>query len=293
MVQHDVSATLLRSFDRVLGTITGAVLGYVGAVTVADHALFFIMSMIVVSFMLYAQARAEHGYAIVLTGATFLLVMFGSLPMPSAALSLAVYRGLEILVGVVVASVVDVLLTSVHVHWEHGQPKPGIFGKPVDTDLLVVALTGGIAVASVPVIWDGLELPGIDQTPITAIIIAIAIQRDAQWTAVLRILGCCLGGAYGLVCVHLVGESVVLWVGLLFFGLYISSHILQRRGDASYMGHQAGVAVILSMVEGLGPSTSILPAIDRIIGIFGGIVLVTVFQLLLAPLIRRGLLAAC
>jgi uncharacterized membrane protein YccC len=292
MVQHDVSATLLRSFDRVLGTIAGAVLGYIGAAAVADHAIFFILSMTVVSFMLYAQARADHGYAVVLMGATFLLVMFGSLSMPSSTLSLAVYRGLEIFVGVAAAGLVDILLASDRVHWGSGQPKPGIFSRPVDVGLLVVALTGGIAVASVPAIWDGLELPGIDQTPITAIVIAIAIQRDAQWTGALRIFGCCIGGVYGLLCVHIVGESFVLWLGLLFLGLYFSSHILQRGGDASYMGHQAGVAVILAMVQGRGPSTSILPAIDRIVGTFGGIVLVTVFQVLLAPVIRRCVLAA-
>lgn len=292
MVQHDVSATLLRSLDRVLGTIAGAVLGYIGAASVADHTIFFILCMTVTSFVLYAQARVEHGYAVILLGATFLLVMFGSLSMPNSALSLAVYRGLEISVGVAAASFADILLASGRVHWGGSQPKPGLFSRPIDVDQMVVALTVGIAVASVPTIWDGLELPAIDQTPITAIIIAIAIQRDPQWTAVLRILGCCIGGVYGLLCVHIVGEWFILWLTLLFLGLYVSSHVLQRRGDASYMGHQAGVAVILAMVEGLGPSTSILPAIDRLVGIFGGIVLVTVFQVLLAPVVRRSVLAA-
>ena len=40
MLQRDVTATLSRSFDRVLGTIAGAALGYVGAAIVADHVIF-------------------------------------------------------------------------------------------------------------------------------------------------------------------------------------------------------------------------------------------------------------
>ena len=153
----------------------------------------------------------------------------------------------------------------------------------MDKDQLVIAITAGLAIASVPSIWDSLELPGLDQTPITAFVIMIAIRRDPHWTAATRALGCLAGGAYGLLCLGIIDDSLFLWVGLLFLGLYLSGHILHRNGDASYMGHQAGVAVILAMVEGSAPSADILPAIDRLVGIFGGIVLVAVFQNLLSP----------
>jgi uncharacterized membrane protein YccC len=291
MIQHDMSATLSRSFDRVLGTILGAILGYVGA-CIPGRSAFFVLSMLMVSFTLYAQARVNHGYAVVLMGATFLLVMFGSLSAPDLALSLAVYRGLEIIVGVVAAGVVDILLVPDRLHGGGEAPKPGLFSGPIDEDQLVIALTGGIAVASVPAIWSGLELPGIGQTPITAIIIAIAFQRAPQWTAILRIIGCFIGGAYGLLWIPLAGESFILCLGSLFLGLYLSGHVLQRKGDASYAGHQAGVAVILAMVDGLGPPSSILPAIDRLVGIVGGVVLVSISQTLVAPVVRRCVLAA-
>src|SRR6202044_1415984 len=99
MLQRDVAATLSRSFDRILGTIAGAALGYVAAATVGDHVISSALCVAIVSFTLYAQARADHSYAVLLVGVTSLLVMFGSLSTPDAALSLAVYRGLEIIVG--------------------------------------------------------------------------------------------------------------------------------------------------------------------------------------------------
>jgi uncharacterized membrane protein YccC len=287
MLQRDVTATLSRSFDRVLGTIAGAALGYVVVTaSVADHVIFSIICVAIVSFTLYAQARVDHSYAVLLVGVTALLVMFGSLSTPDAALSLAIYRGLEILVGVTAASLVNMLLAPGPGNSQKGPAKPGVFSTPIDEDLLVSAITAGLAIASVPSVWYSLELPGLGQTPITAFVIMIAIRRDPHWTAATRAFGCLAGGAYGLLCVGVVDDSTFLWVGLLFFGLYVSGHILHRNGEASYMGHQAGVAVILAMVEGNAPSTDILPAIDRLVGIFGGIVLVAMFQILLSPLVR-------
>jgi uncharacterized membrane protein YgaE (UPF0421/DUF939 family) len=293
MLQSDMAATLSRSLDRVLGTVTGAVLGYFGTASVGDHTVFFVLCTTVVSSALYTQARVQHSYAVLLMGVTFLLVMFGSLSMPESALNLAVYRGLEVTLGAVVASVVDILLAPDSGNGVPGKvlSKPGVFSLPIDVDQLTVALSGGLAIASVPIVWTSLRLPGLGQTPITAIVIFIAIQRDPQWTAIMRIVGCLIGGAYGLLSLAIVSDFFALWAGFLFLGLYIAGHVLQRRGEASYMGHQAGVSVILAMAVGLAPSTDILPAIDRLVGIFGGILWVTVFQMLFALMIRRCILA--
>ena len=291
MLQQDVAATLSRSVDRVLGTITGAALGYVAAATVSDHIIFSAICVMVVSFTLYAQARVDHSYAMLLVGVTCLLVMFGSLSTPGAALTLAVYRGLEIIVGSIAASLVDMLMAPSRSSSKKNPSKPGIFSKPVDVDQLVISISAGLAIASVPSVWNGLELPGLGQTPITAFVIMLAIQRDPHWTALTRVLGCLLGGVYGLLCLSIIEDSLFLLVGLLFLGLYLSGHILHRQGDASYVGHQAGVAIIVATVEGTAPSADILPAIDRLVGILGGILLVAVFQSLLSPLVRRCVLA--
>jgi hypothetical protein len=189
VLQRDVTATLSRAFDRVLGTIAGAALGYLVAATVADHVIFSAICAAIVSFTLYAQARVDHSYAVLLVGVTSLLVMFGSLSAPDTALTLAVYRGLEILVGVAAASLVDMLLAPDRGSPQKGPAKPGVFSTPVDADQLVIAITAGLAIASVPSIWNNLQLPGLDQTPITAFVIMIAIHRDPHWTAATRALG--------------------------------------------------------------------------------------------------------
>ena len=97
LVQSDRAATLARSVDRIIGTMIGAVIGYVGAGLAEDHLAFLTLAGGFTAFTLYGQERAEHGYAVLLSGITMVLILFGSLATPGKALDLAIYRGLEIL----------------------------------------------------------------------------------------------------------------------------------------------------------------------------------------------------
>jgi uncharacterized membrane protein YccC len=284
----DISSSIARSIDRCLGTIIGAAVGYFGAHFVADHLVFQFIIASAVAFGIYGMERTAHGYAVLLGAVTVILVMFGSLEAPDSALKLAVYRSMEIMVGVAVSYCVELALAT-SVQASPASPKPGTFAGPVDERMLAAALTGGIAIASIPQIWEGLQLPGLDQTPITAFVILVAMHREPAWTALNRVIGCLMGGAYGLLCLRLVDDNTVLWLLLLFFGLYIFSHVKHGNADLSYSGHQAGVATILSMVQGLSPSPDILPAINRLVGMIGGIVVVIVAAALIEPLVARAI----
>lgn len=282
----DISSSIARSIDRCLGTIIGAGVGYFGAHFVDDHLIFQSIIAIAVAFGIYGVERTAHGYAVLLGSVTVILVMFGSLEAPESALKLAVYRSMEIMVGVAVSYGVELALAAS----AEALPlpvRPGIFAGPLDEGMLAAAVTGGIATASIPQIWEGLQLPGLDQTPITAFVILVAMRREPAWTALNRVTGCLMGGAYGLVCLRLVDDNTVLWLLLLFFGLYLFSHIKHGNAELSYSGHQAAVATILSMVQGLSPSPDILPSVNRLVGMMGGIVVVVVAAAVIEPLVVR------
>ena len=127
-------------------------------------------------------------------------------------------------------------------------------------------------------IWEALELPGLGQTPITAFVILVAMRREPAWIAVNRVAGCVLGGAYGLVCYALGGRQLRRVDSAALRRPLCLLLIKERDGEASYTGHQAAVAVIMSMVQGLAPSQDILPAIERLVGMIGGIIVVIVAQ---------------
>jgi uncharacterized membrane protein YccC len=290
IVVPNVSTSFVRSVDRGLGTVIGAAVGYFGARFVGEPLAFQLICASAVACGIYGTERSEHGYALLLGAVTVVLVMFGALQAPNDALRLAVYRSMEILVGVGVSHCVQLALAP------GGAPpptaaKPGIFARPVDEDLLAIAVTGGFAVAVIPLIWEALDLPGLGQTPITAFVILLAMRRGPAWVAVNRVAGCVIGGAYGLLCMRFVGDDFALWIVLLFGGLYVSCHVKERGGEAAYTGHQAAVAIILSMVQGLAPSRDILPAIERLVGMIGGIAVVVAAQAVAAPVVARAISA--
>lgn len=288
IIQKDFAASFARCVDRCLGTLVGAAVGYAGAHFVADHLMFQMICFGAAAFGIYGIERSNHGYAALLRAITVILVMFGSLGAPETALNVAVYRALEIIVGVGVSFAVDAVLAPPSAH-KPPPAKPGIFVRPIDEDLLVTAITGGIAIALIPVIWEKLQLPGLGQTPVTAFVILVMMRREPIWAAMNRLAGCIVGGGYGLICMRLVGDNIAPWLALLFLGLYVTCHVKHGDGDAAYSGHQAGIAVIMAMVQGLAPSPDILPAIDRLVGIIGGLIVVVVAQALLWPLVARGL----
>jgi len=288
IIQQDVASSLLRSIDRCLGTIAGAVIGYFSARLVAHHLLFELICAAATTFAIYGGERSKHGYAVLLGAVTVILVMFGSLETPDATISIAVYRCLEILVGVGVSCAVDYSFGPAR-RGAPPAPKPGIFGKPLDQGLLGIALTGGIATAAIPAIWESLQLPGLGQTPVTAFVIIIAMRKEPAWTAANRLAGCILGGMYGLLCMRLAGDDLIVWLLLMFAGLYASTFVKHGKGDAAYSGHQAAIAILMAMVQGFAPSPDILPAINRLAGIVGGILVVALAQVLLAPVVARVL----
>jgi hypothetical protein len=58
-------------------------------------------------------------------------------------------------------------------------------------------------------------------------------------------------------------------------GLYFAGFLQNGGDDAGYVGQQAALALIMSMVSGPAASPDILPPIDRLTGIAGGIVIVS------------------
>jgi uncharacterized membrane protein YccC len=285
LVQSDRAATVARSIDRVIGTMAGAAIGYLGAGLAADHFAFLALAGGFTAFTIYGQARAEHGYAFLLSGITVVLVLFGSLVTPGRALDLAFYRGCEILVGVIVACAVDYALAETATLAAAPPPPPGVFTRPIDHDLAAIAITGGIAMALIRLIWATFDLPGLAQTPITAFVILVALRQEPGWRALTRAVGCVFGGLWGLAAMHLAGGSFVPWLFLLVTGLYLAAHINQGKGDAAYVGMQAGIAIVVSMVQGEGASSDITPAINRLVGVFGGVIVVSICQPLLTPLV--------
>ena len=277
---------------RIAGTVAGAAAGFVFApwfvydVPATLLLLFTAGTLAIAGFLL-----SRHGYAWLLGGVTAVMVTLGSLDRPELALTVAVYRTAEIVLGVVAALLVAQALAE-----------PGDGGK-VDAPgwsslfdrnwhVLGHAVRSGLVVAAVPVVWRVLEIPNLSQMAIsvTAVMAVPQLSGDpAQDEAALlqrgvqRIAGCGLGGGAGLLLLSLPMDGLVPWLLALMAGAWLGMLVQSGRHGVGVAATQAAVAFILTLVQGQGPPTSLKPALERLAGMLGALAMLLAATLLFGP----------
>jgi uncharacterized membrane protein YccC len=278
---------------RIAGTIAGALLSFI----IARWA--FYDPVVVLLFLFAAGALgvvgallSPHGYAWLLGGITAMMVTLGALDDPTQALPVAFYRTVEIVLGTVTALGMARLLAPPGLGV--GAAAPGWRGL-LTTHWFVLShgVRTGLAVAAVPLVWRQLELPNLSQMAISiGAVMAVPVLSgvpDKDTAAIVhrlmhRVAGCLLGGGVALLMLALpLSQSFLPWLLMLMAGAWIATQIQTGPHDISVVGAQAGIALILTLVQGWGPPESLLPAFDRIAGMLGAIGLLLLVGLLLGP----------
>jgi uncharacterized membrane protein YccC len=290
-------ASVEKSLLRLVGTAVGAALAYALISWIAyDHAACCLALFAVSSIAILGMAVSPHGYAWIFLGVTFALVVLVSLNDPAQAFSVAIYRTLEVGVGITCAILVATLLAPDAP--AAGVAPPGwhdLFGA--QWPAVTYALRSGIVIAALPVIWNTLYLPGVATMAVTvAAVMAVphlpghTLDDPARLTAkaAYRLLGCFVGGIAGLAVIVLSPTVLVLWLALLCGGVWFFVWLQDSPTGAGYVGTQAAVVYIVTLVQGEGPPLSILPGIDRFAGIVFGVVTLLLFTALLRPITARA-----
>ena len=76
-----------------------------------------------------------------------------------------------------------------------------------------------------------------------------------------------------------VGGSFLIWLPMLMTGIWLSSQIQSGSTGIGYAGTQAGLAFLLSMIQGQGPPLSPMPGIDRFAGIMAGLSVLLIIKM--------------
>lgn len=141
---------------------------------------------------------------------------------------------------------------------------------------------------------------GIHTVFYTPLIIALASTGATVHKGLLRIVGCIIGGALGLICTIWIiprFETLGMFLFIVFCVHGLAAWIASGSERTSYIGLQIALAFDLGFLQGYGPPTEIDPLRDRFIGIVIGIcIITTVFSLLWpesADSSARERLAAC
>ena len=86
-----------------------------------------------------------------------------------------------------------------------------------------------------------------------------------------------------LLCLALQIESFPWWLAMIAGSVWIGMHIQNGRHGVGYLGTQAAFVFIVTLIQGPAPPTSIMPGIDRFVGISGGMAILLIISLMLWP----------
>lgn len=291
-------ASINKALLRIAGTTSGAVLGVALTGWLAYDPVACCLALLVISAVgILGVIVSPHGYAWLFFAITFAMVLLMSLNDPLSASSTGIFRTIEVVVGTVVAIIVAIALAP------PGSPDTGP-EPPGWSDLLgarwpavMHAVRSGIAVAVLPLVWSAFDLPDLWTMAMTmASVLSIPVLSDHPLDdakkiaekALQRLLGCLLGGAPALVLLAAPLTSFLPWVCALAGGVWISAYVQGSTRGVGYVGTQAALVFIITLVQGEGPPASILPGIDRLIGIALGLVVLLIVTLLVQPADERS-----
>ncbi|MDQ0512393.1 FUSC family protein [Ancylobacter amanitiformis] len=156
--------------------------------------------------------------------------------------------------------------------------RPDAFGNPAYQRF---ALKTTAAAIICYVMYTGLNWQGIHTALITCYVAALGTTGETLHKLGLRIVGCLIGATLGVASIlfvvpHL--ESVGGLMALIFAGILLAAWVSTGPERIAYGGVQIGLAFLLTVVQGFGPSLDLDSARDRIVGILlGNVVIYLIF----------------
>jgi uncharacterized membrane protein YccC len=282
-----------KGIHRIIGTLLGATAALICFPPVAfDHVATMLLLFVAGSAAIAGSLVSRYSYAWLLGGITAIMVILGALDDPTEALNIAFFRSSEIVLGTSVALVIAKWLLPAGP--AGGATAPG-WGSLFDphSNVLGHAFRTGLSIAIVPAVWRVLELPNLSQMAISiGAVMAVPVltgsdeenRRSVAHRSVQRLIGCLLGGTIGLLVLQTGwSASFFIWLLLLMIGAAVGVQMETGRHDVKVIGIQAEVALILTLVQGWGPATLLQPALDRVLGMVGAILLLSIVTLVLGP----------
>jgi uncharacterized membrane protein YccC len=301
------SVALLRGLMRIAGSIVGAFIALIVLRLFVYTSLPFCLSLFALSCIgSFGFVCSRFGYAWVVGTVTACLIMLMSFDQPQTAFTDAVNRVAEVIIGTVASLIVCGLSPAppdAATAPAAGllKPPPLAFWRrdyggrlarwfPDKQRVLLHVCRGGLTVMLLPALANWLA----PVSPVTVGITVVAIMSvpttamlDPDSPAIIarsahRLIGCLLGALAGLACLAFVGSDFLLWIVLLPPGIWLCSQIQTGTTGLSYIGTQAALAYLLSLVQGQGPPYTISPGLERLVGVMSGLSVLFVVTLILS-----------
>jgi uncharacterized membrane protein YccC len=307
VTRSSLAEALSRGVMRIVGSAAGATIAVITLGLFAYDPLPFCLCLFAVAWIgLFGFAKSHHGYAWLISSITGNLVMLMALDQPQTAFTTAVNRVADVTIGTAAALLVTYLLPALPgapnspaasapsalplMFWSRRHAREFERWLRENWPLMLHACRGGLTVTVLPLLLNWLAPLGSSTLAVTAVaVMAIpttailepdartVVQRSAH-----RLVGCALGALLGLLGLYWVGSNFLVWLLLLMGGIWFTSQIQSGSTGISYVGIQAGLAFLLSMIQGQGPPLSPTPGIDRFAGIMAGLSVLLVITMVIS-----------
>ena len=272
-------ASLVKGALRIAGTIGGCILSLILLGTFIDNifAILCIIFFTSIATVIVSDTRGWDSYAWVMAGFMIVLLSIAGLVIPESIFDFAFYRTFEISLGTIMAIIMSAVVNPTppeSVKPTTNSPTKSKMSPEQESELVKQAISLALAMVSVPLIWKWLDLPGVLQIGVTSLILLQPDPMQSWRKGVLRVLGCTTGGSIGLILLGSpAGHYLITWGALYWILIFIFSYIDHGDPRCSYMGLQGGIALTLTLVQGLGPGTELQPPITRLCGILAALIL--------------------
>jgi multidrug resistance protein MdtO len=144
----------------------------------------------------------------------------------------------------------------------------------LNTSAILFSLQAGLAATLAYVAYEAMAWPGLATSVWTALLVAQSTLGASVQKALLRLVGASLGGLLGLVTILLLVPNIDSLPPLLIVVAAVSSiaaWISAGSARIAYVGIQIGLAFALCILNDLGPTSDLVPARDRVLGVLLGI----------------------
>ncbi len=303
VMQESLVASLYRGLHRVIGSALGAALGFVLGPLFGGYPFMLVPLMGLLTWGgLFAALTSRYDYAWVLALITFVMVMCEAVG-PAHDLGLFAFeRMANVMVGtaacILVAILIELVLRSRH------RPAPAAPVQmpghapdvPVDRrDALIHALPGGISVAMLAAAVGAFELGALTQGMVTTVAVMIVpLDRRGGEPRVLitdrmlqRVIGCLLAGAIAFALLPVFENSPLLCQAALCAGVLAGTVVEMRYPRLRYGAMQFTIAFIMVFVQDRGWTIEEGAAMERLVGILVGTMVLYVVYTLVQRMFRR------
>lgn len=287
------SASFQKGVLRIGGTLVGVVVAFVAARWLPYNHVALALFIALSTFLgTVGMVVSPHGTSWLLSTITVNIVLLSGLDNPLTVPVIALSRLAEVTVGVIASALVTNLIAPRGVV-PLPPAAPG-WRRLLDDEwpVVVQGIRASVAIVTLLLAWIWLELPSFQQMAVTVAVVMAApgaggVGLDARHAvaerALHRLLGCLIGGLAALGCLALSVTDFLSWLLMIAVAMWICMHVQTSRRGVGYVGTQAAMVFIVTLSQGAGPPTSLLPGIDRFAGIAGGLAILMVLSVVLWP----------